>query len=49
VYQTSLSKDDEEKLKKALEHENVSAAAEEMGIQLIELTEDDQALVTDAA
>lgn len=30
VYQTSLSKDDEEKLKKALEHENVSAAADEM-------------------
>ena len=30
VYQTSLTKDDEEKLKKALEHENVSAAADEM-------------------
>ena len=30
VYQTSLSKEDEEKLKKALEHENVSAAADEM-------------------
>jgi uncharacterized membrane protein len=30
VYQTSLSKEDEEKLKKALEHENVSAAADEL-------------------
>jgi uncharacterized membrane protein len=30
VYQTSLSKEDEEKLKKALEHEHVSAAADEM-------------------
>jgi uncharacterized membrane protein len=30
VFQTSLSKEDEEQLKKALEHENVSAAAEEM-------------------
>ena len=30
VYQTSLSKGDEEKLKKALEHENVSDAAGEM-------------------
>lgn len=30
VYQTSLSKEDEEQLKKALEHEDVSAAAEEM-------------------
>jgi uncharacterized membrane protein len=30
VYQTSLSKEDEENLKKALEHENVSAAAGEM-------------------
>lgn len=30
VYQTSLSKEDEEKLKVALEHENVSAAADEM-------------------
>ena len=30
VYQTSLSKEDEEKLKKALEHENVSDAADEM-------------------
>ena len=30
VYQTSLSKEDEEKLKQALEHDNVSAAAEEM-------------------
>jgi len=30
VYQTSLSKEDEEKLKKALEHENVSDAAGEM-------------------
>jgi uncharacterized membrane protein len=30
VYQTSLSKEDEEKLKKALEHEDVSAAADEM-------------------
>ena len=30
VYQTSLSKEDEEKLKKALEHENVGAAADDM-------------------
>jgi uncharacterized membrane protein len=30
VYQTSLSKEDEEKLKKALEHDNVSDAAAEM-------------------
>ena len=30
VYQTSLSKEDEEKLKKALEHKDVSAAAGEM-------------------
>jgi uncharacterized membrane protein len=30
VYQTSLSNEDEEKLKKALEHENVSDAADEM-------------------
>lgn len=30
VYQTSLSKEDEEKLKKALEHKDVSAAADEM-------------------
>ena len=30
VYQTSLSHEDEEKLKKALEHENVSGAADEM-------------------
>ena len=30
VYQTSLSKEDEEKLKKALEHEDIGAAAEEM-------------------
>ena len=30
VYQTSLSHEDEEKLKKALEHENVSDAAGEM-------------------
>ena len=30
VYQTSLSNEDEEKLKKALEHENVGAAADEM-------------------
>lgn len=30
VYQTSLSKEDEEKLKKALEHEHVSAAVDEM-------------------
>ena len=30
VYQTSLSKEDEEYLKQVLEHENVSAAAEEM-------------------
>ena len=30
VYQTSLSSEDEEKLKKALEHENVGAAADEM-------------------
>jgi uncharacterized membrane protein len=30
VYQTSLSKEDEEKLQKALEHEDVSAAADEM-------------------
>jgi uncharacterized membrane protein len=30
VYQTSLSKEDEEKLQKALEHEEVSAAADEM-------------------
>jgi uncharacterized membrane protein len=30
VYQTSLSHEDEEKLKKALEHENVSDAADEM-------------------
>jgi uncharacterized membrane protein len=29
VYQTSLSVEDEEKLKKALEHDNVSAAAED--------------------
>jgi uncharacterized membrane protein len=29
VYQTSLSKDDEEKLKKALEHDDVKAAAED--------------------
>lgn len=30
VYQTSLSKEDEEKLKKALEHDKVSDAADEM-------------------
>jgi uncharacterized membrane protein len=30
VYQTSLSKEDEEKLKKALEHKDVSAAADDM-------------------
>ncbi len=30
VYQTSLSKDDEAKLQKALEHKNVSDAADEM-------------------
>ena len=30
VYQTSLSKEDQEKLKKALEHKDVSAAADEM-------------------
>jgi uncharacterized membrane protein len=30
VYQTPLSKEDEEKLKKALDHEHVSAAADEM-------------------
>ena len=30
VYQTSLSNEDEEKLKKALEHEQVSASADEM-------------------
>jgi uncharacterized membrane protein len=30
VYQTSLSYEDEEKLKKALEHEQVSASADEM-------------------
>ena len=30
VYQTSLSKEDEEKLKKALEHDDVKAAADEM-------------------
>lgn len=30
VYQTSLSNEDEEKLKKALEHDNVKAAADEM-------------------
>jgi uncharacterized membrane protein len=30
VFQTSLSKEDEENLKKALEHENISAAADEM-------------------
>ena len=30
VYQTSLSKEDEENLKQVLEHENVSAAAGEM-------------------
>ena len=30
VYQTSLSHEDEEKLKKALEHKNVSDAADEM-------------------
>jgi uncharacterized membrane protein len=30
VYQTSLSNEDEEKLKKALEHESVSDAADEM-------------------
>jgi uncharacterized membrane protein len=30
VYQTSLSKEDEEKLKKALEHDSVSDAAAEM-------------------
>jgi uncharacterized membrane protein len=30
VYQTSLSREDEEKLRKALEHEDVSAAADEM-------------------
>jgi uncharacterized membrane protein len=30
VYQTSLSKEDEEKLKKALENDDVSAAADEM-------------------
>ena len=30
VYQTSLSKEDEEKLKKALEHKDVSSAADDM-------------------
>ena len=30
VYQTSLSNEDEEKLKKALEHDNVKAAAAEI-------------------
>ena len=30
VYQTSLSNEDEEKLRKALEHENVKAAADEL-------------------
>jgi uncharacterized membrane protein len=30
VFQTSLSKEDEEQLKQALEHENISAAAGEM-------------------
>ena len=30
VYQTSLSNEDEDTLKKALEHENVSAAADEL-------------------
>jgi uncharacterized membrane protein len=30
VYQTSLSNEDEEKLKKALEHDDISASANEM-------------------
>jgi uncharacterized membrane protein len=30
VYQTSLSNEDEEKLKKALEHDDISASADEM-------------------